>query len=173
MGRGKRRELSSLLSSPFPSCPARSLFLSPQPPHNTKASPQYKEASAEEREQALKFYKKTKVELPSNQSKELCQLIQAIESSEAGKRELGKIVQEGNQFEGKGGLKAGDCVNETWRKDREEFFKDQQSNGEIALNYILMLNFLGQHTEKTVKIFFPSNIFMPGNNFLTLSAKIH
>ena len=109
-----------------------------------------KEASAEEREQALKFYKKTKVELPSNQSKELCQLIQAIESSEAGKRELGKIVQEGNQFEGKGGLKAGDCVNETWRKDREEFFKDQQSNGEIALNYILMLNFLGQHTEKTV-----------------------
>ena len=26
----------SLLSSPFPSCPARSLFLSPQPPHNTK-----------------------------------------------------------------------------------------------------------------------------------------
>ena len=36
-------------TSPFPSCPARSLFLSPQPPHNTKASPQYKEASAEER----------------------------------------------------------------------------------------------------------------------------
>ena len=34
MGRGKRR--ASLLSSPFPSCPARSLFLSPQPPHNTK-----------------------------------------------------------------------------------------------------------------------------------------
>ena len=95
--------------------------------------------------QALKFYKKTKVELPSNQSKELCQLIQAIENSEAGKRELGKIVEEGNQFEGKGGLKAGDCVSETWRKDREEFFKDQQSNGEIALNYILMLNFIGQH----------------------------
>ena len=65
------------------------------------------------------------------------------------------------------------CVSETWRKDREEFFKDQQSNGEISLNYILMLNFLGQHTEKTMKIFFPSNIFMPGNNFLTLSAKIH
>ena len=36
-------------TSPFPSCPARSLFLSPQPPYNTKASPQYKEASAEER----------------------------------------------------------------------------------------------------------------------------
>ena len=27
---------SSLLSSPFPSCPARFLFLSPQPPYNTK-----------------------------------------------------------------------------------------------------------------------------------------
>ena len=47
---GKRETAgASLLSSPFPSCPARSLFLSPQPPHNTKASPQYKEASAEER----------------------------------------------------------------------------------------------------------------------------
>ena len=46
---GKRETAASLLSSPFPSCPARSLFLSPQPPHNTKASPQHKEASAEER----------------------------------------------------------------------------------------------------------------------------
>ena len=47
---GKRETAgASLLSSPFPSCPARSLFLSPQPPHNTKASPQYKKASAEER----------------------------------------------------------------------------------------------------------------------------
>ena len=27
---------SSLLSSPFPSCPARFLFISPQPPYNTK-----------------------------------------------------------------------------------------------------------------------------------------
>ena len=35
MGRGKRRELL-LFSFPFPSCPARSLFLSPQPPRNTK-----------------------------------------------------------------------------------------------------------------------------------------
>ena len=32
MGRGKRRERSF----PFPSCPARSLFLSPQPPYYTK-----------------------------------------------------------------------------------------------------------------------------------------
>ena len=32
MGRGKRRERSF----PFPSCPARSLFLSPQPPYNKK-----------------------------------------------------------------------------------------------------------------------------------------
>ena len=44
---------ASLLSFPFPSCPARSLFLSPKPPHNTKASPQDKEASAEERGKRL------------------------------------------------------------------------------------------------------------------------
>ena len=38
---GKRETAGalSLLSSPFPSCPARSLFLSPQPPHNTKSLP--------------------------------------------------------------------------------------------------------------------------------------
>ena len=34
MGKGKRRE--SLLSFPFPSLPARFLFLSPQPPYDTK-----------------------------------------------------------------------------------------------------------------------------------------
>ena len=43
-------------TSPFPSCPARSLFLSPPPPHNTKASPQYKEASAEERGYIFKLF---------------------------------------------------------------------------------------------------------------------
>ena len=43
-------------TSPFPSCPALSLFLSPQPPHNTKASPQYKEASAEERGYIFKLF---------------------------------------------------------------------------------------------------------------------
>ena len=33
--------------------------MAPQPPHNTKASPQYKEASAEERASALNFLSKT------------------------------------------------------------------------------------------------------------------
>ena len=42
-------------------------------------------------------------------------------------------MQEGNRFEGKGGLEAGDCLGELWRKDKEEFFKDQQSNGENLL----------------------------------------
>ena len=45
---GKRETAgASLLSPPLPSCPARSLFLSPQPAHNPNASPQYKEASAD------------------------------------------------------------------------------------------------------------------------------
>ena len=39
----------------------------------------------------LRFYKKSKVELPVNQSNELCQLTQAIESSEDGKAELGNL----------------------------------------------------------------------------------
>ena len=76
-----------------------------------------------------RFYKRTKIELPGEQSKELCNLIQAIEGSETGQRELKKITAEGNKLEGKGGLKAGDCISEVWQKDRASFFKDQQSNG--------------------------------------------
>lgn len=76
-----------------------------------------------------RFYKRTKIELPGEQSKELCNLIQAIEVSETGQRELKKITAEGNKLEGKGGLKAGDCISELWQKDRASFFKDQQSNG--------------------------------------------
>ena len=83
--------------------------------------------------QAMRLYKKMKVELPGDQSKELCQLIQAIESSDAGKDELCKIVQEGNRFEGKRGLTAGDCLGQLWRKAKEKFFNDQQSTGENLL----------------------------------------
>ena len=50
--------------------------------------------------QAVRFYKKSKVELPANQSNVVCRLIQAIESSEEGKAQLGKIIGDGNKFEG-------------------------------------------------------------------------
>ena len=74
-----------------------------------------------------RFYKRTKIELPDEQSKELCNLIEAIEGSEMGQRERKKITAEGNKLEG--GLKAGDCISEVWQKDRASFYKDQQSNG--------------------------------------------
>ena len=106
-------------------------FLSPG--SKTKRARNLRQQRSRAVKQAMKLYKKTKVELPGDQSRELCQLILAIESSDAGKKELCKIVQEGNRFEGKGGLKAGDCLGELWRKDKEEFFKDQQSNGENLL----------------------------------------
>ena len=77
----------------------------------------------------MRFYKKSKVELPANQSNELCQLIQAIKSSEEGKAELGKIIGDGDKFEGKNAVKAGDCIEEVWKRDREGFFKDQRNNG--------------------------------------------
>ena len=85
--------------------------------------------------QVQRFYKRTKVELPGEQSKELCNLIQAIEGSEIGQRELKKVTAEGNKLEGKGGLKAGDCIGEVWQKDRASFFKDQQSNGMNATGF--------------------------------------
>lgn len=76
-----------------------------------------------------KLYKRTKVELPQEQSAELCQLIESIETSDLGKKELAKIYNEGNQYIGDKGQKAGDCLKEVWIKDRESFFKDQRSNG--------------------------------------------
>lgn len=78
--------------------------------------------------QAVRFYKKSKAELPANQSNELCQLIQAVESSEEGKAELGKIIGDGNKFEGKNAVTAGDCIEEVWKWDREGFFKDQRNS---------------------------------------------
>lgn len=85
-----------------------------------------------------KLYKRTKVELPQEQSTELCQLIESIETSDLGKKELAKIYNEGNQYISDKGQKAGDCLKEVWRKDRESFFKDQRSNG-MFKNFVVLL----------------------------------
>lgn len=116
-------------------CPWK--FLSPN--SKAKRSRNARQQRTRLQKQVLKFYKRTKVELPANQSNELCQLIQAIENCKEGKKELEKIKKNGNKLEGKDGLKAGDCVSEVWTKDRETFFKDQQNNGKghsPFLNYI-------------------------------------
>lgn len=76
-----------------------------------------------------KLYKRTKVELPQDQSAELCKLVKSIEDSDVGRKELAKIYNEGNQFSSSKGQKAGDCLKEVWKKDRESFFRDQRSNG--------------------------------------------
>ena len=84
------------------------------------------------KKQVLRFYKRTKIELPRQQSKEICRhLIEAIESSDIGKKELSKITTDGNKHipVSKGGLKAGDCITEVWQKDKESYFRDQKNNG--------------------------------------------
>lgn len=78
-----------------------------------------------------KLYKQTRVELPQEQSSELCQLIEAIENSNEGKEELARIVKEGNQYKDGKGRKAGNFVKDIWEKDRESFFKNQRDNGEF------------------------------------------
>jgi len=75
------------------------------------------------------LYKRTKIELPQEQSTELCQL---IESFDAGKKELANIFNEGNQYTSDKGTKAGECLKEVWRKDKESFFKDRQRNGMLT-----------------------------------------
>ena len=66
----------SLRQMPNSHCPWK--FLSP----NTKAkrSRNARQQHPRLKKQVLKFYKRTKVELPANQSNELCQVIQAIEN---------------------------------------------------------------------------------------------
>jgi len=85
-----------------------------------------------------KLYKRTKGEVPQEQSAELCQLIESIETSDLGKKELAKIYNEGNQYISDKGQKAGDCPQEVWRKDRESFFKDQRSNGMFTIFVVLL-----------------------------------
>ena len=76
--------------------------------------------------------------MQKEQSSELCELIENIKSSDFGKKELAKIYNEGNQFIGDKGQKAGDCLKEVWRKDRESFFKDQRNNGMFKIFVILL-----------------------------------
>ena len=71
------------------------------------------------------------MELPQEQSSELCKLVEAIEKSSEGKGELSKIFKEGNQYKDAKGGKAGNFVKDIWEKDRETFFKDQRKNGEF------------------------------------------
>lgn len=70
---------------PSSHCPWK--FLSP----SSKRKPSRNVHQQRLQKQTVSFYKKTKVELPVNQSNELCQLIQAIESSEEGKAKLGNL----------------------------------------------------------------------------------
>lgn len=77
----------SLHQMPSSHCPWK--FLSPS--SKRKPSRYVHQQRTRLPKQTVRFYKKTKVELPVNQSNELCQLIQAIESSEEGKAELGNL----------------------------------------------------------------------------------
>ena len=82
-----------------------------------------------------KLYKQTRVELPQEQSSELCKLVEEIEKSNEGRQELQKIFREGNAFKDAKGCTAGNCVKNIWEKDRESFFKDQKNNGENLCDY--------------------------------------
>jgi len=104
-------------------------FLSPT--SKTTRTKNVRQQRSRLKKQVNKLYKRTKIELPENQSEELCKLIDTIEVSNEGKTELENIRKEGNKTENEKGLKAGDTLMEVWKKDRESFFKDQRKNGKI------------------------------------------
>ena len=114
----------TLRQMPSSHCPW--IFLSPS--SKLKRSRNVRQQRTTLQKEAVRFYKNSKVELPANQTNELCQLIQGIESSE-GKAKLGKIIGDGEKFEGKNALRSGECIEEVWKRDREGFFKDQRNNG--------------------------------------------
>ena len=65
--------------------------------------------------------------LSNEQNSELIKLIQEIENSEEGIKELESVVQDANN-ENQG---QGDILKEVWLKDSKEvFFRDQRKNGE-------------------------------------------
>ena len=66
-----------------------------------------------------KLYKQTRIELPQEQSSELCQLVEAIENSNEGKEELSRIVREGNQYKNVKGHIPGNFVKDMGERSRE------------------------------------------------------
>ena len=100
--RAKAREsvdagTKSLRQMPSSHCPWK--FLSPN--SKAKRSRNAREQRTKMQKQVLNFYKRTIIELPSNQSNELCQLIEAIENCKEGQYKLEKIIKDGNKLEGK------------------------------------------------------------------------
>ena len=77
--------------------------------------------------QAKLHRKRTRVNVSNGQNSELIKLIQEIENSEEGIKELESVVQDANN-ENQG---QGDILKEVWLKDsKEAFFRDQRENGE-------------------------------------------
>ena len=77
-------------------------YLSPN--SKTKRARNTRQQRSRPKKQVLRFYKRTKIELPGQQSKKLCKLIEAIESSEIGETELKKITADGKKARRKGGF---------------------------------------------------------------------
>lgn len=61
----------------------------------------------------------------------MCALIEVIEGSADGQKELRNITKEGNKVTKKG-VRADDRLREVWNKDKESFFRDQLKNGELS-----------------------------------------
>ena len=68
----------------------------------------------------------------------MCALIEAIEGSADGQKELSNIIKERNKVSKKG-VRAGYCLREVWNKDKKSFFKDQLKNGELSKIYESLL----------------------------------
>ena len=81
--------------------------------------------------------KRTRVNVSNEQNSKLIKLIQEIENSEEGIKELESVVQDANN-ENQG---QDDILKEVWLKDsKEAFFRDQKKNGEYLTKYVELID---------------------------------
>ena len=81
---------------------------------------------------AQNYWDKTKIALGDSDSNELCHLVNEIDTSEAGRKELEKIFAEAEGTKEGRGM----TLRELWRKEKLDFITDQQKNGNVLFEIL-------------------------------------
>ena len=76
---------------------------------------------------AQKYWDKTKIPLGDNESNELCRLVNEIDTTEEGRKELVNIFEEADGTKEGRGM----TLSELWKKEKLDFITDQRKNGNV------------------------------------------
>ena len=81
---------------------------------------------------AQKYWDKTKIAFGDSESNELCHLVNEIDTTEDGRKELEKIFEEAEGTKEGRGM----TLRELWRKEKLDFITDQRKNGNMLFNLL-------------------------------------